>query len=81
MNTFNCIGRLHKIIELTTGITIPELDEQEERLNAIYKIQELSTEKNIDLEEVKKKFEVDSLDKMTTEQMKKCIKAMEKKEV
>ena len=72
--------RLHKMIELATGIKIPTLDEQEERLNAIYKIQELAIEKDIDLEEIKQKFKVSSLDKMTTEQMKKCIEAMKKKE-
>lgn len=72
--------RLHKMIELATGIKIPTLDEQEERLNAIYKIQELSQEKDIDLEEIRDKFKVSSLDKMTTEQMRKCIKAMERKE-
>ena len=73
--------RLHKLIELATGITIPSEEEQETRLTYITEIQRLADEKNIDLEEVKGKFKVDSLSDMTTEQMKKCIVAMQKKEV
>ena len=73
--------RLIKMIELATGIKMPSPDEQEERLNAIYQIQELATEKDIDIEEIRTKFKVSSLDKMTTEQLHKCIEAMKKKEV
>lgn len=72
--------RIKKLIELATGITIPVEEEQEERINYISQIQELADKKNIDLEEVKDKFKVDSLGDMTTEQMKKCIVAMQKKE-
>ena len=67
--------RIHKIIELTLDIKIPEPEEQQKRLQLITEILELSQEKNIDIEEVHKKFKVNSLDKMTTEQMEKCIKA------
>lgn len=73
--------RMKKLIELATGITIPSEDEQETRLTYIETIQKLADEKNIDLEEVKDKFKVDSLTDMTIEQMKKCIVAMQKKEV
>ena len=73
--------RMIKLIELATGITIPDEEEQEERFNYINEIQNLSIEKNIDLEEVLNKFKVDSLSDMSTEQMKKCIIAMQKKEV
>lgn len=73
--------RMKKLIELATGITIPSEDEQEARLTYIETIQRLADEKNIDLEEVKDKFKVDSLTDMTLEQMKKCIIAMQKKEV
>ena len=73
--------RLIKLIELATGIKIPDEEEQEQRLNFITEIQNLSIEKNIDLEEVLTKFKVDSLSDMTIEQMKKCIVAMQKKEV
>ena len=72
--------RLIKLIELATGISVPTEEEQEQRLNFITEIQNLSIEKNIDLEEVLTKFKVDSLSDMTTEQMKKCIVAMQKKE-
>ena len=72
--------RLHKIIELATGITTPSEEEQQERLKLISDVLLLSQEKDIDLEEVKTKFKVESLDKMTTEQLRKCIEAMNKKE-
>lgn len=62
-------------------IDMPKKEEQEQRINFITEIQNLSIEKNIDLEEVLTKFKVDSLSDMTTEQMKKCIVAMQKKEV
>ena len=73
--------RMKKLIELATGISMPSEEEQEERLAYIETIQKLADEKNIDLEEVKEKFKVDSLTDMTIEQMKKCIVAMQKKEV
>ena len=73
--------RLHKMIEIATGITIPSEDEQQERMNYITEIMNLAEEKEIDLEEVLTKFKVESLSDMTTEQMKKCIVAMQKKEV
>lgn len=73
--------RMKKLIELATGITIPSENEQDERLTYIETIQKLADEKNIDLEEVKEKFKVDSLTDMTIEQMKKCINAMQMKEV
>ena len=73
--------RLQKMIELATGLVIPGQEEQEERLFLINEIQKLCDEKNVDLEEVKDKFKVDSLIDMTTEQLNKCIKALEKKEV
>lgn len=57
-------------------LDMPDKEEQEERLNMINEIQNLCDDKNIDLEKVKDKFEVDGLSDMTTEQMKKCIKAL-----
>jgi uncharacterized protein (DUF3820 family) len=74
-------SRLIKLIELATGIKMPSEEEQEARLTYIETIQKLADEKNIDLEEVKGKFKVDSLTEMSIEQMKKCIVAMQKKEV
>lgn len=71
--------RLLKIIELALGIKIPTQDEQIERLKLISNINDLCIEKEIDLDEVKEKFNVNDLKEMTIEQMKKCITAMEKK--
>lgn len=62
-------------------IDMPTPEEQQQRLTLIEEIQKLADEKNIDLEEVKGKFKVDSLTDMSIEQMKKCIVAMHKKEV
>ena len=72
--------RILKAIELSLGIKIPGEEEQIYRQEAIKKILDLTLEKDIDLEEVKVKFNVNDLKELTTEQMKKCIIAMEKKE-
>ncbi len=71
--------RLHKIIELSIGIKIPDEEEQQERLSLITDILELAQEKDIDIEEIHSKFKINDLQEMTTEQMKKCITAMNKK--
>ena len=73
--------RLIKIISLVTGIKIPDEEEQNERFIYMTEILRLADEKKIDLEEIKNKFKVESLSDMTIEQMKKCIVAMQKKEV
>ena len=71
--------RMIKLIELATGIVVPSEEEQKEILELLGRIQDLSIEKDIDLEEVKNKFKVNSLNEMSIEQMKKCVIAMEKK--
>ena len=71
--------RLLKMIELALGIKTPTQEEQIERLKLISNINDLCLEKDIDLDEVKTKFNVNDLKEMTIEQMKKCIVAMEKK--
>jgi hypothetical protein len=71
--------RLIKIIELTTDLKIPSEEEQEARINMISEILKLCDEKDVDPEEVCNKFEVDTLTKLTTEQMNKCIIALKKK--
>lgn len=73
--------RMIKLIELATGFVVPSEEEQKEILELLGRIQDLSIEKDIDLEEVKNKFKVSSLNEMSIEQMKKCVVAMEKKEV
>ena len=72
--------RIKKLIALATGIVEPSPEEQSQRIDMISTIQTLSDKKNVDLEEIKAKFKVDSLSDMTTEQMKKCITALLKKE-
>ena len=72
--------RILKAIELTLGLKVPTEEEQIERFKLIANINDLCIEKDIDLEEVKEKFKVNDLKEMTTEQMKKCIEAMEKKD-
>lgn len=72
--------RLIKIIELTTDLKIPSEEEQEARINMISEILKLCDEKNVDPEEVCAKFKVNTLTKLTTEQMNKCIGALERKE-
>lgn len=71
--------RMIKLIELATGFVVPSEEEQKEILELLGRIQDLSIEKDIDLEEVKSKFKVNSLNEMSIEQMKKCVIAMEKK--
>ena len=71
--------RIKKLIELATGIKIPDEEEQEQRINFTNEILRLADEKEIDLEEITTKFKVDGISDMTTEQMKKCIIAMQKK--
>lgn len=71
--------RLLKMIELALGIKMPTPEEQFVREEAMKMILDLTLEKDIDLEEVKEKFKVNDLKEMTTEQMLKCVKAMQKK--
>ena len=71
--------RMLKMIELALGIKIPTPEEQYVRQEAMRTILDLSLEKDIDLEEIKEKFKVNDLKEMTTEQMLKCIDAMNKK--
>ena len=72
--------RIIKIIELTTDLKIPSEEEQDSRINMISEILKLCDEKNVDPEEVCEKLKVNTLTELTTEQMNKCIKALERKE-
>ena len=60
-------------------VDYPSEEEQNKRIDLIDQIMKLSQEKDIDLEEVLEKFKVESLSDMSTEQMNKCITAMQKK--
>ena len=76
-NTNN--DRIIKIIELTTGMKIPSPEEQKQRIEMISIILGLSEEVNVDIEEIYKKFNVNDLGEMTTEQLNKCYLALKKK--
>ncbi len=60
---------LLKIIELTTGIVLPDKAEQEERLSLISKITRYVDDGDIDLDEVKEQYKVKALSEMTTEEL------------
>lgn len=68
-----------KAIELLTGKKELSQEEQIERIDLIKRIMDLTIEKDIDIEEICEKFGINELRDLTTEQMKKCIKAMEEK--
>ena len=71
--------RMKKLIALATGIVEPTPEEQSEILDSITEILRLCEEKDVDIEEVEKKFGVDTISKMTLDQMRKCIIALKKK--
>ena len=73
--------RLLKAIELELGIKKPSQEEQIERLKLLANINDLSQEKEIDIETIRDKFKVNDLKELTTEQMRKCVDALEKAEV
>lgn len=72
--------KLKQAIILLSGKEILTKEEQDEKLNLTSEILKLTDEKNIDLEEVKEKFNVEELNEMTIEKMKKCVVALEKAE-
>lgn len=57
-----------------------KVSEEDVRLQLLDEIQGLAILKSIDIEEIREKFKVNDLTEMTTEQMKKCVIAMQKKE-
>lgn len=60
---------LLKIIELTTGIVLPDKAEQEERLSLISKITRYADDGDIDIDDIKKQYKVKTLSDMTTEEL------------
>lgn len=56
-----------------------KVSEEDVRLQLLDEIQGLAILKSIDIEEIREKFKVNDLTEMTTEQMKKCVIAMQKK--
>lgn len=70
-----------KCYELLTGVVMPSEEEKEERLKLMAQIKKLSIEKQVTPEEIHEKFNVEDTADLTIEQMKKCVSALEKKEV
>ena len=63
--------RLHKLIYLATGIEKLTEDEKKEKFNLTKEIQDLVFDKNIDLEDIKDNFNVNSLSDLTLAQARK----------
>lgn len=71
--------RLLKIIELTLGYAIPNEEEQEYRLDLIQQIMNMIDEKEIDLEKLKTKFNVESVSELDTKTLKELVVYLENK--
>lgn len=71
--------RLLKIIELTLGYAIPSEEEQEYRLDLIQQIMNMIDEKEIDLEKLKTKFNVESVSELDTKTLKELVVYLEGK--
>lgn len=65
--------RLNTLIKLATGFEILNEDKQKEKLKLIKAIEDLVFEKNLDLEEIKDTYNVDSLANLTFEDTKKLF--------
>lgn len=63
--------RLHKLIYLATGIERLTEEKQKEKIKLIKTIEDLVFEKNLDLEDIKENYNVDSLANLTFEDTKK----------
>lgn len=76
--------KMIKIIELATGLTIPSEEESLERLKLIKQINDLILDTDTDYEELYKHFKIQSLNELTTMQLKECgqilLKKLNKKE-
>ena len=76
--------KMIKIIELATGLTIPSEEESQERLKLIKQINDLVLDTDTDYEELYKHFKIQSLNELTTMQLKECgqilLKKLNKKE-
>lgn len=66
-------ARLNTLIKLATGFEILNEEKQKEKLKLIKAIEDLVFEKNLDLEEIKDTYNVDSLANLTFEDTKKLF--------
>lgn len=68
-----------KCYELLTGVKLPTEQEQDERIQAISKINNLVLETDTDLENIHNHFKVSSLNEMTIKQLNEAIEILNKK--
>ncbi len=73
-------NKLKEAIKLLTNRKELTPEEQKEKIDLTEKIMNLSYEKDIDIEEIRDKFNVSDISEMKIELMKKCMSAMERKE-
>ena len=62
-------SNLLKIITLATGIYIPDEEEQQERLSLMSKITRYADDGDLDIDDIKKEYKVNTLNEMTTEEL------------
>ena len=62
-------SNLLKIITLATGIYIPDEEEQQERVSLISKITRYADDGDLDIDDIKKEYKVNTLNEMTTEEL------------
>ena len=71
--------RMLKMIEMSLGYALPNEEEQQERFELLDKVNNLIFEKDIDLEAVKKKFNVESTQELDTKTLKELVVYLEGK--
>lgn len=68
-----------KCYELLTGVKLPTEEEQQQRIEAVNKINNLVLETDTDLEDIHNYFKVSSLNEMTIKQLNEAISILNKK--
>ena len=71
--------RMLKMIEMSLGYAIPDEEEQNKRLDLLNEVNDLITTKEIDLEAIKKKFNVESTSDLDTITLKKLVEYLKEK--
>ena len=71
--------RFIKIIQMATGIEIPNEEEENTRLKLLVEINDLINDTETDVKEIRNHFKVKSLNQLTTIQLEECKKILEKK--
>ena len=71
--------RILKMIEMSLGYALPDEEEQNKRLDLLNEVNDLITTKEIDLEAIKKKFNVESTSDLDTITLKKLVEYLKEK--